>query len=534
MIEALGRGGVDTSVRFQSGAGSILDTANASERLSARLSGTAGTILKAAAPTITKETQEQAIKDVEAGNVNSESVASVARHVYTQTANAALLADVEVSSKSLGKGLVDKQTEANSYNVDSFNTEWNGYKKGTLESIKDVTIRKNVEQTLDKQGAVFSSQIATLQTKQSLKLQSENLLAKLNMDNDSLKAAFGVNDEEAVALTESIESTLATMVASNLIAPNTALSKRKQIFKGVYLAKQERDFTTALNNGTAHKFYKSFKTADHKGVLDSKDIVTFRNSMISQITNDVKLHDLQIKQEEDEQEIINKDTINEFNTAYIAGDLTPTEINEALANNKITITQHKEYLTKVNDSGALVNNTTKLLTVSSHLLDITEQEIIDSPDFTNSTKFDLLTKRRAEAEDEGNWLATQSGREGRRRIRENFNIIDGTMMSRLDFKNNTMREYDDMYRSFFAQVEALPLEQRANKSIEIADNLLKAFQQKKEDAKLAKVKKAEEDKAKAKAKATKDYNNSVTGKFMNMLHNKWSSTDAKKIQEQFE
>lgn len=526
---------VSTDVSFQSGARNILDTANANERLQGRLQGLTRAAFKTVgAQAITEETRVQALQDVRDGNVNSEAVSIIARETYRNTANKALMASVEVGAKTVGSELVREQQLKNDYNVNTFNRSWNGYVKGTTSGIKDILIKKNVENQLAKMGQAFSGQVATLQTSQIRALQKEDLTAKLSMDTDTLKASFGISEIATLEASQSIDSTLETMVASNLIAPNTAEVKRRQIYKDVYLSGQQRDFSEALNNGTAYKFFDKFKKANHHGIIDEQDIIKFRDSMLSQITTDVKVYDSQLKEETRVWEAKNKDTTDDFDRKWVNGELEPTMIDNALSNNDITIIQHKAYQIKANDSGPLIDNGAKLLTVTTHLLDVTEDEILTSPDFTNATKTDLILKRRTEIEDEANWLSTQSGHEARRRIREAFNIIEGTMMSKLDFNNTTMREYDDVYRKFFGEVEALPVEQRAAKSIFIADKYLTLHSERKEAEKIAKVQARAQKKEDEETKKKEVYDDSITGQFMNLLQDKWNSTQAAKIVEEFD
>ena len=526
---------VDVGVRYGAGAsGVIREQVSANVRLQARLQGGIQQVAALATTKITEETQKQALEDVKAGKIDSKSVALVAKEVYKRTAESSFMADVEVGAKNLGTRLVNEQTAENNYNINSFNTSWNSYIKGTTSGVKDIVVKSNIEAKLSKMGQHFQAQVATLQTKQQRGIQKDNLTAKLDMDTNELKASFGVNNEASLGTMVEIDSTLQALVDSNMIAPNVAKVKRKQIYKDAYLSHQQRNLNAALEQGNAYKFYEKFKKADHQGILDAADIVKFRDDMISQITTDNKAYKAQLEQETNKAEIETKDTIDEFNTQWIAGTLTPTMINDALSNNIISITQHREYQIKANDTGALVDNSNKLLIASTHLLDMTEDEILVSPDFTNKTKTTLIAKRRVEMADESNWLSTQSGREARRRIREAFSIIDGTLMAKLDLNNKSMQEYDNIYRDFFGQVEALPLEQRANKSIEIADKLLNSYKLEKDIKKQERVKEKVDKKKNNEAKVEKDYESSVTGKFMNMLSDKWSSSDLAKILEDVE
>jgi len=350
-------GKTSTQVQFGSGAsGTIMNIANASERLQSRLAGARQSVSELIAPEITEETKQKALKDVEEGNINSANVAAVARDTYRRTAQASLMADVEIGSVKLGQNLVLNQKENNQYDLNSFTQAWDGYTSSTLQGIRDPLIKKDIAMKLTQQGMKYSSQIAVLQTKQTREIQTDNFNSKLALDTDSLNASFGVNNEAALLSMNEIDNTLQTMVDSNLISQNGALLKKKEVFKGAYLSDLNRQATAAVNAGQAHKFYDAFKKMDHKGILDEVDTNTFAKSLLSRITTDNKIYEGQIKADDDKWKIDNRETTDDFDTKYINKELTQTNIDNALNNNEISLAQHKTYSVKVNDTGPIADN----------------------------------------------------------------------------------------------------------------------------------------------------------------------------------
>ena len=517
------RQAVNTSVNYGSRASSIMqNVASAGERLQARLSGAANAAVQLAEPQIKEETINAALQDVQDGKIDSERVALVAKDIYKNTANSALIASTEVSGNKLGTDMIRAQEAANKYDLKGFMKSWDAYSKSTIKGIKDIEIRQNVASKLDLQGQKFGAQIGTLQTKQQRKLQIENFNAKMVMDVEGLNAAFGVNPQEAVRLQNEISTTLQTMVDSNLIAPNTAQLEQKKIAKGAYISSMQRGLTAAINSGNAYKFYENFKSMDHQGILDVKDVEAFRQSIQSQISTDVKVYNQQLQAAETQFKLTEMETIDTFNDELMQGSLTTATIDNALATGKIDLATHKTYTDKISVKGRLVDDTNAKLTFQTHVLDFTEDEIINSPHLTDKTKWDLIKQRRSEIKDENNWLSSQSGREARDRIKRTFNIIDGTLMAQMDFNNKNMQDYDELYRNFYAEVESLPFDQRASKSISIADKYIKQYKTAKIEEK---TKRAEARKAKKEAdeKKSEDTYGDTAGKFMNMLQDKWNS-----------
>lgn len=515
--------GVNTNVAYGSrSSGTVMEVANAAERLSARLSGAAGNVAKLYEEKITDETVQAALKDVQEGKIDSNRVAMVARSVYKNTANTALIADVEVSGTQLAKQIENQMTASGKYDVNSFAKSWNSYTKSTLNGIKDLAIKQNVATKLAHIGTQYSGAIGTLQAKQQRDIQTENLKAKIAMDVESLNNAFGVNDGEAVRLQNEISTTLQTMVDAGLIAPNMATLELKKINKGAYLSNLQRGLTTAINNGTAYKYYEQFKAMYHQGILDAKDMEAFRNFIQSSIANDVAVYKQQLQAAETAFKMTELETIDTFNDQLMSGTLTTKDVDTALATGKIDLATHETYTKKINTPKRLMDEPGKLLTFQTHVLDFTEDEIINSPHLTEKSKWDLVKQRRAELKDEGNWLSSQSGREARDRIKRTFNIIEGTLMAQMDFNNKNMQEYDTLYKEFYAEVEALPLDQRASKSISIADRLITKYKTGKEEAKQEKIRLRDEKKKADEKKSSETYGE-TTGTFMNMLQDKWKS-----------
>jgi len=278
------RGKIDTSVRFGAEASGILrEQANASERLTARLSGSIQQITRLAAPIITEETKQKALEDVKAGNIDSREVALVAQDVYKRTAENSFLADVEVGAKELGTRLVNEQTAAGKYDVNSLNNSWNNYIKGTTSGIKDVAVKSSIENRLAKMGSRFQAQVATMQTTQQRNIQKKNLSAKLDMDTQSLKASVGVNPEDTLLYQTEIATTLKTLVDSNMMTPLEAENLHAGINKEAYLDQQQREFKLAMAQGKGEEFIEKFNKSKQP-LLDEREQLVTSNSFESQMS----------------------------------------------------------------------------------------------------------------------------------------------------------------------------------------------------------------------------------------------------------
>ena len=73
-------------------------------------------------------------------------------------------------------------------------------------------------------------------------------------------------------------------------------------------------------------------------------------------------------------------------------------------------------------------------------------------------------------EDKGNWKGTQNGREGSRRINSAFGIVKGTGQRVTQEK---AQRAGMVLTRYYNEINALPIEEREVRSVEIADKLVK-------------------------------------------------------------
>lgn len=515
-----------SSVEYSSGASNtLLHQASGLERLNAKLSGLSSVTERIAQPAITEETMKGAIKDVQDGNVDSDRVATIARDVYRKTATSSLYADVEVSGFKQAKEIEQHQITTGSYDRDSYDKSWKAYSDGKLSTIKDPIIKENVSQKLNKIGAQHGAAISNLQLKQQKTLQLQNLKAKIALDSERWSKSMGINDADTQHYQAEVIGTYNTMIQSGLISPYQAELEINNITKNNYKGVIKRGLQQAINNGTTHEFFDEFNKADHSKILPPDEVDKLKKGMYDAVATDYKIKNAEAEQEKAELKLKEQDHIKNFDTGLIENTLTIDELDDALANNEISLATHDNYATRLSKGGTIADNSDKKLFAEFHLMDISEQEIYDSPDFTNDTKVQLLKERKALIEKEGNWMSSQNGREGRQLIKRHFGILDGTLLSSLDFDGQIKRDYDGLYRQWYARVQSLPLEQRAQKSYQIADEVIANYKKGKVDKEQEEVRKREEVKKQQEAQKEKDYNDSTYGKFMNMVENAWENMD---------
>jgi hypothetical protein len=513
-----------SGVRVETGAQGLFSQAQTSQTLADSISQFKNIAVDLGYKEATQRTKEKALKDVSEGKMDTESVAITLRDTYRQTAQTAFASKLKINSAEFANDLQFSQEETGDYNTEQFTQAWAGYEKGVLSEITDPTLRAIAKQDLQITGMTASKQIKTKEIKQNRDEQSTNITNGIQIESENLNQFYGVDNALAQNAMNNINTMVDNAVKGNLMTVNEGIAKKRIVMKNAYSTNIKREFSTAINDGQAYKYYDKFKKSDQSQVLNIDE----KQKLMERMLIDIKTNNTVAKQEQDqfeaEEKVIYDDTINELNTKWINNDLTETELKDLLINDKIKNTDYMDYVKKINDTGAIADNSGELLKFETHLLEFSEEDILESPFFTNKTKQSLVNKRLEVIGDKENWLNTQTGRVARERIRTSFNILDGTMMAKLDFNNQNMRDYDDLYRSFYSEVQSLPLEQRELKALTIADKLLTTYQKKIQDEKLKKIEKRETEKKAKEEKAIQDKKDSVSGKFWNLFESNKTKT----------
>jgi hypothetical protein len=305
------------------------------------------------------------------------------------------------------------------------------------------------------------------------------------------------------------------MVNVNFIGVGQAALALKTINKDAYIASLTREASGAIVNGKVDKFYDEFKRMDHSKLLAPDDIEKFRKQVEGSLSTDVKIYSDEQRKQELDFDKKQKEITDNFNMQLVSGNLSQEDLNSKLASNEIGLSTFKEYSTLISSSGGIIEDPAKKLWIQSHVLDVTEDDILTAPFLTFASRFELIKQRRAEESDASNWLSSQTGRVARDAIKRHFGMYENTIISRIDFDNKIGKDFNKMYDEFYAQVEALPLEQKAPKSLSIAQKLIKEYE---EQQKLDKQLKAE--KRAIKKKEPTDKEDSILDSFLDIIKSK--------------
>ena len=331
--------------------------------------------------------------------------------------------------------------------------------------------------------------------------------------NDYLAAVSQGNDGEATDKAMMLTRLQDSAINNRFVTEGEVAAFNRTLLVDGY---GTREFAQFNKSADKLKYMREFRKREHPALNEEQQQKLYDKMMTSIKSDNALANSIRIEEERLEEEE-KQAAVERYNDAYVSGSLNQMQLDTDLANGTIDIATHKLYSEKANDPGAKFDNTGTQLRVMTYLGDYSKQDILDLPDITNGTKMKLLAERKNYLENEGKWTATINGREARDRVRRKFNILSDTLMAKIDFTGRTMREFDQTYRAFFDRVQALPVEERESKSLQIADEVINEYDHSKakQKAEADKERKAkEEEEAKRAADA---YKNSTYGKFMSTI-----------------
>lgn len=275
----------------------------------------------------------------------------------------------------------------------------------------------------------------------------------------------------------------------------------------------KRKFGESVNEGMGTRFYMQFRSAEAMGEFETQDpeeIAKFKSSMLKQIKehNDSKL--IRDKYEAEKFDTISDSTFRMGTKMAASGTLTEAIIAGWETDGSIS-TANADNLRERNALGE-TRKFSDALTLgryneSTVLLDTDNETIKNDTNLSEPDKTSLLTKKEGLLEGQFNWRTTNDGREAVRRIKSRFGIQEGTLMAKIDLNNQTMRDFDNLYKAFYAEVS-----QSENPSIDvltIADKMLGGYEQKLEDKRLAGLEKDRQDKIEEAKNTAAAYNDTI-------------------------
>lgn len=340
---------------------------------------------------------------------------------------------------------------------------------------------------------------------------SKNTAANRKRNNDNYEAissqfadAFYAQDEIEIARLGTLAAEAGNAaVRDGLISEEENQTRLGRMADKAIMDSTKRQFSEELNIGNGDVAFLKFRMAEKNGYFDTIDpdeVSKFKSSMMRQIKeyNDNEL--AQIEFEIKQSKVISEQTFNS-NVQHIAqGILTEEDITYQEQQGLISASHAMESRERLAVGDTRPISDAKVLgsyAESHSLIDASVDSILNNVYLSNPDKTALVQKREKLIEEKFNWTASDDGREAVRRIKSEFGIQEGMFIAQLDMTNEIDRDYNAMYKKFYAEVSKS--EAPKDEALGIADRLITEYtneKKAKEDAQIAQRKQAQIEEAK--------------------------------------
>lgn len=316
---------------------------------------------------------------------------------------------------------------------------------------------------------------------------------------DKQKRQDKLNKDAYVALTKQLESDF-VMAAKN----------GETVAQGEIFARYTTASISAVKSGyTTEEQVNSEIIRIKKDAFVAQNIEHFRNSTdrVEYLTNFrenrelneeetataiTKMHKM-MESEQDDRDIVQQkeeaddkraaiETKTILDSALVSSEVTEEMLEDAVKGKAITLSQADDYRQRSKTPGIAKTDSNAYLNIFSNIDLVSEEEIMNNNVVSNEDKLVLLKEKIAnqklsnqEAEKLGKWQSTVTGRQAVNSIRNHFGIFEGTFIAKIDKENQIGKDYITVQRKFFDEVQSLPMEERSMRSLEIADRLIKEY-----------------------------------------------------------
>jgi hypothetical protein len=344
------------------------------------------------------------------------------------------------------------------------------YSQGLLEGVPpqmQPLVKDDLAAIILKSGNKIQSDLNTFDRNQHAAKTSTAIdLYRVEGENYAKEGdIFNATDAQikATELTNKLES-------AGLLTPAAAEVQRNNITRDIEDQVVYGGFDRAMVDGKGIKYISNFKSLKEFGDRDPDYRKKMVNTMIGMLGKNHEAADAETKRNNLARKERHRKGEQEVASLYLEGALITEHLQQLIEDDEISSKVAKGYFKASKLDGPEFSDQIQVNLLQEDLLKTTEFEIQSNPDISRVDKNKLVEQKRDLEADTANWRNTQSGSEGARRINQAFGIIKG-VDTRIS-KEKAQRAGTVLTR-FYNEIEALPLEERELRSIEVSDRLVK-------------------------------------------------------------
>lgn len=372
----------------------------------------------------------------------------------------------------------------------AFMKMYSSFSQQTVQAAPDDATAIVAQQTFTKIGASTFKTLAMAKGSKSTAAQKKSFTDAMEATSKLHSDAYYINDMVSAG------NYMAQMASNAQAAVDAGFitEDQKNVMLMSYQNRAELDavkrrFGEELNVGRGINVYDEFRMLEREGHFETQDpdeIAKLKSSMLSQIKefNDGELEAR--RYEKERYEAVSNETLREGQVLAAKGELTEEQITEwerggVLSSGDASKLRERTAIgstREVSDAKSLSR-----YAESAVLVDTDVEAIVNDTTLSEKDKTALIKRREDLLANKYNWTRTNDGKEAIRIIKSNFGIWEGTLMAKIDLDNQIMRDFDSLYKDFYAKVSAS--EDPAGEVLTIANSLLGEYEQRKLEEKAA-------------------------------------------------
>lgn len=208
---------------------------------------------------------------------------------------------------------------------------------------------------------------------------------------------------------------------------------------------------------------------DTSGILTPERQDAIEKRLFTEIAEQNKIDSALEAQEKEIQDRIYIKTESSLTTNLLDGTLQKSDVQRELAAGNIKPEKARTLVNAIADVD--VDDQNELLEITIRGVEnMTEEEIATNPKLSLKTRRSLIEDRQGIVDDLENWRNSQAASEATQRIDREFGIVAGSIQS-LDPEE--AKKAGKLKTMWYNEVEKLPVEERADKALEIAERVMK-------------------------------------------------------------
>jgi len=433
------------------------------QNLSSRLQNFSESMMQRHAEKVSYEAKEEGYRDVVNDKTFTEQEAyTIYGKAYNNAASGTFLAQSELA---LNRQAEDFAREyANNPNGYASNME--EFTKGLANGAPTEELRASIgihgTRLRDRGfGKLTASAAASARSSQKKSMLSAYKLAVEQSKEEAVRDPKG-----SLAYVAKGQRILQTMVESGFINPDDATLQNMETEKEIT---KELVLNGYMQSEDKVSYMEKLYTNDKMSATEKKEAIDYIKSDIS--NKNLIEKGLEEREEVDE-EVSNKSMLLELNTQLVDGTLTKETLDNALRADAIDLEQYTKYQKRINTAGVGVSDPEELHTVRVNLGSQTEETIYNNELLSNEDQKTLVSELRNRENWQNSRLARQAGDE----LKGLFGISKGTIVDKLDFDNQLVRDMNMINSGVFDEVESLPLKERTQKALEVTRRWMGEYQ----------------------------------------------------------